>query len=198
MLQRLRLPFDVVSPDVDETPLPGEAPHALALRLSRAKAQVVSQATPGALVIGSDQVATVDGLTLGKPGNHAAAVAQLTQMSGREVEFHSALSVTDGQRMETSDIVTRCVFRALEASEIQAYLLAEQPYDTAGSAKAETLGIALMDSMSSDDPTAIIGLPLIELSRMLRSFGINPLCPPAGFGRGTLDADSGRPTGEQA
>lgn len=182
MLQRLCLPFDVFSPDVDETPLPGEAPHVLALRLSRAKAQVVSDAHPDALVIGSDQVATVDGLSLGKPGNHPCAVEQLTRMSGRAVEFHSALSVTDGRRTETADVITRCVFRTLEAPEIEAYLLAEQPYDTAGSAKAETLGIALMDSMSSDDPTAIIGLPLIELSRMLRSFGINPLCPPADFG----------------
>ncbi len=187
MLQRLRLPFDVISPDVDETPLPGEAPHALALRLSRAKAQVVSEAHPDALVIGSDQVATVDGLSLGKPGNHQAATEQLARMSGRTVEFHSALSVTDGSRMETADVITRCVFRTLDATEIQAYLLAEQPYDTAGSAKAETLGIALMDSMSSDDPTAIIGLPLIELSRMLRAFGINPLCPPADFGRTPAD-----------
>lgn len=193
MLLRLRLPFDSISPDIDETPLPDERPHDLALRLSCEKARVVSAGHPGALVIGSDQVATVDGRSLGKPGNHAAAVAQLRLMSGRTVEFHSALSVTDGVRMESADVVTRCVFRTLDATEIDTYLHTEQPYDTAGSAKAETLGIALMDSMDSDDPTAIIGLPLIALSRMLRGFGINPLCPPTGFGRPAVPGTDAAP-----
>jgi len=198
MLQRLRLPFDIVSPDVDETPHEGETPHDLALRLSRAKAKVVSIAHPGALIIGSDQVATVDGLSLGKPGHHDAAVKQLRQMSGRTVEFHSALSVTDGTRTETADIVTCCLFRTLDDLEIETYLRTDQPYDTAGSAKAETLGIALMESMESDDPTAIIGLPLIALSRMLRSFGINPLCPPAGFGRAASRAPTHDTSSEHA
>ena len=190
MLLRLRLPFEIVAPDVDETAHDGEQPHELALRLARAKAQVVSSAHPDALVIGSDQVATVSGISLGKPGHHAAAVEQLRLMSGRTVAFHSALSVTNGERTETTDVVTRCLFRILDDHEIEMYLRAEQPYDTAGSAKAETLGISLMESMSSDDPTAIIGLPMIALSRMLRSFGINPLCPPPGFGQTASPAPS--------
>ncbi|HUG56917.1 MAG TPA: Maf-like protein [Candidimonas sp.] len=175
MLERLGVPFTAISPNVDETPLPGESPTSLALRLSLAKAQAVTCAHPGALVIGSDQVATIDGSPIGKPGNFDRARAQLTQLSGQTVEFHSALCVSDGQRHEIADIVTLCRFRSLTRDEIDAYLRREQPYDTAGSAKAEGLGIALMESMQSDDPTAIIGLPLIALSRMLRSFGLNPL-----------------------
>lgn len=175
MLKRLGLPFTAMPPEVDETPLPDERPAALALRLAKAKASAVAVRSPGALVIGSDQVATIDGEPIGKPGDHDSAVAQLIRLSGRDVEFHSALCVTDGQREETDDVVTLCRFRKLEPDEIQHYLLREKPYDTAGSAKAESLGIALMDAMRSDDPTAIIGLPLIALSRMLRSFGINPL-----------------------
>ena len=175
MLQRFGLPFTVVPPEVDETALPAETPAALALRLARAKAAAVSRQYPGALVIGSDQVATFDGQAIGKPGTHAAATAQLKMLSGRSVEFHSALCVTDGTREEVDDVVTSCRFRELDADEIEHYLLRERPYDTAGSAKAEGLGIALMDAMHSDDPTAIIGLPLISLARMLRGFGVNPL-----------------------
>lgn len=175
MLERLGVPFTAISPNVDETPLPSESPTSLALRLSLAKAQAVTCAHPGTLVIGSDQVATIDGSPIGKPGNFDRARAQLTQLSGQTVEFHSALCVSDGQRHEIADIVTLCRFRSLTRDEIDAYLRREQPYDTAGSAKAEGLGIALMESMQSDDPTAIIGLPLIALSRMLRSFGLNPL-----------------------
>lgn len=175
MLLRLRLAFDVSSPDVDETPLSGESPHALAVRLSQAKADAVAQRHPGSLVIGSDQVATVNGESLGKPGTHARAVEQLRLLSGQTVEFHSALCVTDGHRHEIADVVTRCVFRTLSDQEIETYLQLERPYDTAGSAKAEGLGIALMESMHSDDPTAIIGLPLIQLATMLRGFGLNPL-----------------------
>lgn len=175
MLARLRLPFSAVSPDIDETPRPGEAPADLALRLSVEKAQAVAAQRPGCVVIGSDQVATVDGQPLGKPGGFERAVEQLTLLSGREVQFHSALAVTDGARVERADIVTYCRFRALAPQAIEAYLRAEQPYDTAGSAKAESLGIALMESMQSSDPTAIIGLPLIELTRMLASFGLDPL-----------------------
>lgn len=175
MLGRLGIAFTAVSPDIDETPLPDEAPAALALRLSLAKAHAVAPAYPGALVIGSDQVATIDGSPIGKPGNFDRALRQLERLSGQTVEFHSALCVSNGMRHEIADIVTLCRFRALTNAEITSYLHREQPYDTAGSAKAEGLGIALMESMQSDDPTAIIGLPLIALSRMLRSFGLNPL-----------------------
>ena len=175
MLKRLGLPFDTVSPDVDETPLPQESPVALALRLSQAKAAAVAAQHPGAVVIGSDQVACIDDSPIGKPGDHERAFAQLLMLSGQAVEFHSALCVTDGRQQLTEDVITLCRFRRLEDAEIQHYLEQEQPYDTAGSAKAEGLGIALMESMESNDPTAIIGLPLIALSGMLRQFGINPL-----------------------
>lgn len=179
MLERLGIPFRIVSPDVDETPLKDETPAALALRLSLAKALAVAPSYPGALVIGSDQVATMDGSPIGKPGNFERALRQLEYLSGRTVEFHSALCVSDGQRHETADVITLCRFRRLSTDEIVSYLHREQPFDTAGSAKAESLGIALMDSMRSDDPTAIIGLPLIALCRMLRSFGMNPLTHPS-------------------
>lgn len=175
MLSRLRIPFSVESPDIDETPRSDETPAALSLRLSLAKAQAVSQRHPGAVVIGSDQVATIDGAPIGKPGSFERAQAQLRQLSGRTVEFHSALCVHDGRRHELDDVVTRCVFRQLSDHEIDTYLRHEQPFDTAGSAKAEGLGIALMQAMHSDDPTAIIGLPLIALCRMLRSFGFDPI-----------------------
>ncbi|HWK72152.1 MAG TPA: Maf-like protein [Burkholderiaceae bacterium] len=175
MLERLCIPFTTISPDIDESPMHGETPAQLALRLSMAKAQAVVQAQPGAVVIGSDQVATVDGSPIGKPGSFERARQQLLQLSGRTVEFHSALCVSDGRRYLTDDIITFCRFRTLTDEEITRYLHREQPYDTAGSAKAEGLGIALMDSMRSDDPTAIIGLPLIALARMLRAFGIDPL-----------------------
>lgn len=175
MLSRLRIPFTTVSPDIDETPQAGETPAALSLRLALAKAQAVCADHPGALVIGSDQVATIDGTPLGKPGNFERAREQLRALSGRTVEFHSALCVHDGQRYELDDIITRCVFRTLGNDEIDTYLRLEQPFDTAGSAKAESLGIALMEAMHSDDPSAIIGLPLIALCRMLRSFGFDPI-----------------------
>ena len=175
MLARLRVPFEAIAPEVDETPRPGEPPAKLALRLSAAKADAVAARHPGALVIGSDQVATVDGEPIGKPGNFERARAQLCRLSGRTVEFHSALCVTDGRRREISDVVTLCRFRTLDEAAIDTYLRLEEPYDTAGSAKAEGLGIALMEEMRSDDPTAIIGLPLIALAGMLRSFGFDPL-----------------------
>ena len=176
MLKRLHLPFDTVAPQVDETSLSGEAPEALALRLAHAKAHAVSRGLSGRVVIGADQVATVDGQSIiGKPGSHALAVAQLQHLSGRVVTYHSAMCVTDNVRDELINIVTVCRFRTLSAQEIEAYLRIDLPYDTAGSAKAESLGITLMDSMHSEDPTAIIGLPLIALARLLRSFGLNPL-----------------------
>jgi len=175
MLERLRLPFETVPPGVDETPREGEAPGQLALRLSEAKALAVAAQRPGSVVIGSDQVATLDGHPLGKPGSHEAAREQLRRLSGREAVFHSALAVTDGRRVERADVVTLCRFRALSDAAIEAYLRADRPYDTAGSAKAESLGIALMEGMASDDPTAIVGLPLIALTGMLARFGLDPL-----------------------
>lgn len=176
MLSRLQLPFDTESPNIDETPHPGERPAELARRLSAAKADAIAAKHPGAVVIGSDQVACMaDGAPIGKPGNFDNARKQLGRLSGKFVEFHSGLCVTDGTRRKTSDIVTRCRFRTLTEQEIDTYLKIEQPFDTAGGAKAEGLGIALMESMTSDDPTAIIGLPLIELCRQLRQFGLDPL-----------------------
>ncbi|MEO6986307.1 MAG: Maf family nucleotide pyrophosphatase [Paralcaligenes sp.] len=175
MLARLRIPYTAIAPNVDETPRPHESPANLALRLSIAKANAVARHHSNALVIGSDQVATIKGEPIGKAGNFETAQIQLRQLSGQTVEFHSALCVTDGRRSETADVLTHCQFRVLTEAEIDSYLRIEQPYDTAGSAKAESLGIALMESMRSDDPTAIVGLPLIALCRMLRSFGLNPI-----------------------
>ncbi|MFC5428571.1 Maf-like protein [Paraburkholderia denitrificans] len=177
LLERLRIPFQTAVPDVDETPLDGETPEATALRLAAAKARAVAAALPAttgrALVIGSDQVATFDGKQIGKPGTHARALAQLQSMRGREVQFHSALSLLDtatGQT-DTVDIVTRVRFRELPDAALDAYLRAEEPYDCAGSAKSEGLGIALLEAIESDDPTALIGLPLIALTRMLLAAG---------------------------
>lgn len=179
MLERLGIPFSTISPHADETPMPNETPAQLALRLSIAKAQAVARHNPDAVIIGSDQVATLNGEPIGKPGNLQNAREQLRQLSGQRVEFHSALCVHTPQRTQVEDVITTCIFRELTDTEIETYLLHEQPFDTAGSAKAEGLGIALMQSMSSDDPTAIIGLPLIALSRMLREAGIDPLAPAA-------------------
>lgn len=175
LLQRLRLPFQAVAPLVDETPQPAEQAQDLAVRLARAKALAVSARMPGAIVIGSDQVAICEGRLLGKPGDLARAVEQLRLMSGREVAFHTAVAVTDGTRTEEDVVVTRCHLRTLSDAEIEHYLHAEQPFDTAGSAKIESLGITLMQRVESDDPTALIGLPLIAVTRMLTSFGMNPL-----------------------
>lgn len=175
MLARLGLPFDIEPPGVDETPGAGEPPGELARRLSLAKAMAVAAQHPGALVIGSDQVAALGDTLIGKPGSLERARAQLRSLAGRSVAFHSGLCVTDGKRREVSCVVTQCRFRPLEDQDIETYLQREQPFDTAGSAKAEGLGIALMETMASDDPTAIIGLPLIELCRLLRTFGLDPL-----------------------
>lgn len=174
LLQRLRLPFTVVPPQVDETPLPGEAPAVLARRLAAAKAAAVAALHPDAVVIGSDQVADLEGEPLGKPGNHANAVAQLRRMRGRSVVFQTALTVmcADTGFAEHDLAAVRVRFRALEDEEIEAYLRAEQPYDCAGSARSEGLGIALLESIESDDPTALVGLPLIRASRMLRAAGV--------------------------
>lgn len=179
MLMRLGLPFEVQSPDVDETPVAGEDPVALALRLAQDKALAVAARHPGAVVIGSDQVAVFEGRAVGKPGDHATAREQLRGFSGRSVVFHSALCVTNGTTAHVEDVPTDCEFLTLSDAQIEHYLRVERPYDTAGSAKAEGLGIALMARMRSDDPTAIIGLPLIALTRLLRGFGLDPLlCTP--------------------
>lgn len=173
LLARLRIPFDVAVPDIDETPLAGEAPEATALRLSRRKAEAIAARHPGALVIGSDQVCTLDGAQIGKPGSHEKALAQLQRMRGRTVTFHSALCLLDSRTGEAqlADVQTRATFRDLPDAELDAYLRLETPYDCAGSAKAEGLGIALLARVESDDPTALIGLPLIALTGMLRAAG---------------------------
>lgn len=174
LLERLCLPFTCASPDVDEAPAPGEAPHDLALRLALAKARAVAALHPEAVVIGSDQVADLAGEPLGKPGNHQRATAQLRRMSGQTVVFQTALAVVcAATAFEAADIApVRVRFRTLTDDEIERYLLAEQPYDCAGSAKSEGLGIALLDAIDSDDPTALIGLPLIRTCRMLRAAGL--------------------------
>ena len=177
LLSRLKVPFDVGLPDVDETPRPGESPHDLALRLAIAKARAVAQKHPDAAVIGSDQVADLDGEPLGKPGTHERAVDQLRRMSGKVVVFQTALAVVClASNFEESGIAAvRVTFRKLADGEIEHYLRAEQPYDCAGSARSEGLGIALLDSIESDDPTALVGLPLIRTCRMLRAAGVRLL-----------------------
>ncbi|GAA7761678.1 MAG: septum formation protein Maf [Burkholderiaceae bacterium] len=173
LLSRLRIPFEVATPDIDETPLADERPAATALRLSRLKAEAIAARHAGALVIGSDQVCTLDDQQIGKPGTHAKALAQLQLMRGRTVTFHSALCLLDGRTGEAqvADIQTRATFRDLSDAELDAYLRLETPYDCAGSAKVEGLGIMLLERVESDDPTALIGLPLIALTGMLRHVG---------------------------
>ena len=181
LLQRLRLPFEVVVPEVDEAPRADEAPANLATRLALEKAREVAQRQPGAVVIGADQVADLDGVALGKPGNHAGAVAQLQAMRGRWVVFHTAVAVlrpaTGFEQVQLAPVRVR--LRALSDADIAHYLALEQPYDCAGSAKCETLGIALLDAIESDDPTALVGLPLIRTCRMLREAGIDVLAAAA-------------------
>jgi septum formation protein len=177
LLQRLHLAFDVVSPEVDESAQRGEAPAALASRLALAKARAVARQRPEAVVIGSDQVADLDGLAIGKPGNHAGATAQLRLLSGREAVFQTAVAVVHAdsgyERVLLAPVRVR--FRRLTDDEIEHYLQIEQPYDCAGSAKCETLGIALLESIDSDDPSALIGLPLIRTCQLLREAGLDPL-----------------------
>ena len=177
LLSRLRLPFEAMAPDVDEAAQPGEAPAALAQRLAQRKAQAVAARHADAVVIGSDQVAELDGQALGKPGGHERAVQQLRAMRGRDVRFHTAVAVLcNASGFGQQALVTVKVhFRDLHDDEIERYLLLEQPYDCAGSAKCETLGIALVDAIESDDPTALVGLPLIRTSAMLRAAGLDPL-----------------------
>ena len=174
LMQRLCIPFDVAAPDVDETPQDGESPHDLACRLALAKARAVAALHPDAVVIGSDQVADLDGEPLGKPGTHERAVAQLQRMRGRTVVFQTAVAVVCQNTgfAQTDLAAVRVVFRNLSDAEIETYLRTEQPYDCAGSAKSEGLGIALLESINNDDPTALVGLPLIRTCRMLRAAGL--------------------------
>lgn len=181
LLARLRLDFRVDAPRVDETPHHGEAPAQLAQRLALEKAQDVATRHPGAVVIGADQVADLDGQPIGKPGTHDRAVAQLQAMRGRQVVFHTAVAVvrTDTGFAEGLLAPVAVTFRALTDAEIDRYLRLEQPYDCAGSAKCETLGIALLERIASDDPTALVGLPLMRTCALLRLAGIDPLAVPA-------------------
>ena len=174
LLARLGLAFAVEAPQVDEAPRPGEAPAALALRLALAKARDVAARHRQAIVIGSDQVADLDGEPLGKPGTHERARAQLRRMRGHTVTFHTALAVVCHASGFEQQVLApvRVRFRSLGDEEIETYLRAEQPYDCAGSAKSEGLGIALLESIHSDDPTALVGLPLIRTARMLRAAGL--------------------------
>jgi len=174
LLSRLRIPFDVVSPEVDETPQPSETPQQLACRLAMAKARAVAARHPASVVIGSDQVADLAGEPLGKPHTHDRAVEQLRRMRGKTVIFQTAVAVVCQEakfaQMDLAQV--KVTFRDLTDGEIEAYLLAETPYDCAGSAKSEGLGIAILESIDNDDPTALVGLPLIRTCRMLRAAGL--------------------------
>lgn len=174
LLRRLGLPFEVCNPQADETPNPHETPEALALRLSEAKARAVREEHPDALIIGSDQVATVDGKIYGKPGSHERARAQLRDLSGKTVNFYTGLCLLNARtgQAETRGVPTLVTFRDLTDTEIENYLQREPAYNCAGSAKSEGLGIALLQSMKGDDPNALVGLPLIALCDMLRDQGV--------------------------
>jgi len=177
LLARLRIPFEVAAPEVDETAYPSETPKQLACRLAMAKARAVAERFPSHVVIGSDQVADLDGLALGKPGDHARAVLQLQQMRGQTVVFQTAVAVVCREsgfaQMDLAQVQVK--FRELSDAQIEAYLLAEMPYDCAGSAKSEGLGIALLERIDNDDPSALVGLPLIRTCRMLEAAGVRVL-----------------------
>jgi septum formation protein len=179
LLERLGLPFEAVAPQVDETPLPGEAPAATAFRLAAAKARSVASSYRDALIVGSDQVADCAGQAVGKPGTHENAVAQLRALSGQTVVFHTGLALLDVAtgKCQTALVDVTSTYRHLTSDEIEGYLRREQPYDCAGSVRSEALGIALFERIESDDPTALIGLPLIQLARMLAAVGIAVLAP---------------------
>lgn len=175
LLERLTIPFAVARPDTDETPLPGETPAATAERLAAEKARAVARDWPDALIIGSDQVAHMGNEVFGKPDTEARAVEQLQRMSGQTVIFHTALALlnTRSGHIQVEGVPTSVRFRTLGDDEIRRYVAKERPLDCAGSAKSEGLGIALLDALSGDDPTALIGLPLIALCRMLRAEGVD-------------------------
>ena len=174
LLQRLQIPFEICSPDIDETPLPGEVPRETALRLAEKKARAVALVYPDGLIIGADQVAVLESTPLGKPLTHENAVRQLRLLSGREVTFHTALSLFNSRTnsIQTSLTLSHVKFRELNDQKIENYLAKEQPYHCAGSAKSEGLGIALIERIVGDDPNALIGLPLIALVEMLSHEGI--------------------------
>lgn len=177
LLERLALPFEVLAPRVDETPLPGVDAERTALRLAEAKARAVTPSARGKLVIGSDQVADVAGEQLGKPGDHSSAVRQLRFLRGRCVVFHTALCLYNAglDRIQLANVPTTVTFRDLTDEEIERYLCREKPYECAGSARVEGLGIAVVERVMSDDPTALIGLPLVQLVTMLRNEGVKVL-----------------------
>jgi septum formation protein len=174
LIARLGLDCRVAAPDIDECALPDEAPAATALRLAQAKARRIAEREPAALIIGSDQVAVMDNQQIGKPGTHATAVLQLQAMSGKTVVFHTALCLLNSETnaVQLANVPTTVRFRKLNAAQIERYLQQDQPYDCAGSAKIEALGITLVEQVESDDPTALIGLPLIALVTMLQKEGI--------------------------
>jgi len=178
LLRRLRFDFRAMAPDIDESPNDDETPAQTALRLAESKAAAVARHAPGALIIGSDQLAALDGQALGKPGSHANALLQLQQLRGRRVVFHTALCLYDNRarapagRLQLAQVDSFVTFRHLPDHELDAYLRLEQPYDCAGSAKNEGLGIALIEKIESTDPTALTGLPLIALTGMLRQSGL--------------------------
>jgi len=181
LLERLGLPFSVAAPGIDEAAFPAEAPAQTAVRLAEAKARAVAARYPKALVIGSDQIADCAGQPIGKPGTRDAAVVQLRALSGKTVVFHTAVALVDAPsgRCRTALVDVASTFRTLSSADIDAYLDREAPFDCAGSVKSEGLGIALFDRIQSDDPTALIGLPLIALSRLLRDEGVDVLVPAA-------------------
>ena len=175
LMGRLGVPFEVAAPDIDEAALPGEAPSATATRLAAAKARAVAAAHPDALIVGSDQVADCEGVAISKPGDHATARAQLAAQSGRTIVFHTAVALYDARtKLLRAELVNvRSTFRVLDTPTIETYLRRETPYDCAGAVRSESLGIALFESIDSDDPTALIGLPLIALCRLLRAAGVD-------------------------
>jgi septum formation protein len=174
LLERLQLPFSVVSPQIDETQMPGEKPRELVLRLSASKARAVITGHKGALIIGSDQVAVLNGEILGKPGNRGNAIVQLQKCSGSSVVFHTGLCLldADSEEVQLEDVLFEVKFRTLLPQQIERYVDHERPFDCAGSFKAESLGISLFEYMRGDDPTALIGLPLIRLTQMLNTAGV--------------------------
>jgi len=177
LLARLGVPFEVAAPDIDETPLAGESPDDTAMRLSLRKARAVAEQFPDALIIGSDQVALLEGEQLGKPGDHANAVAQLRKMRGKTLEFHTALTLLDAAsgRAQTANVPVRLVMREYSDAQIEAYLRRDRPYNCCGSARSESLGIALIARFETEDPNALVGLPLIKLTEMLANEGLDVL-----------------------
>lgn len=172
-MSRLGLAFEIISPEVDEAPLPKETPELMAIRLAQAKALAVSLSNPSAYVIGSDQVVDLNGVAMGKPGDHANAMAQLKKLRGQTVKFHTAVCLAHAGSAKTVNVITEVKFRELDDDVLEAYLLAETPYDCAGSAKSEGLGICLLEHVHSDDSTALIGLPLITVCTLLRDAGFS-------------------------